>query len=593
VFGFVNRFLPWHRLPVLSLQLMQLSLFRQVLRKENLIDTERTPAPPEGDPVPEPPIPEEVLTARTYDGTFNDLSRPEMGRVGSAFGRNLVPQYLPHLLDTPNPVLVSRELLYRDHFIPARSLNILAAAWIQFQVHDWVQHGRYPLGQNDIAVALPEGRLWRNTVGGPEEPIMRIPSDIPLNEAPPGSRTPSLVFGNTTSHWWDGSEVYGTNEEKARKLRDGARLRLEKGYLPEDIDGFEVTGFNESWWLGLSMMHTLFAREHNAVCEALRSAYGSWSDERVYQTARLIVSALIAKIHTVEWTPAILATEAIEAGLNANWYGAPRDWLSQLGIWLTDVNAYKGIPKTTPLHYGAPYSLTEDFVTVYRLHPLLPDEFRLYHHKTGQLFGTPGFNDLQGKKTDAIMRATGLENVLYSLGISHPGAITLHNYPRSLQEFERENGERVDLSVADIVRERHRGIPRYNAFRQGLHKPRIERWEDLTQDTESVRKLREIYGEIDRVDTMIGLLAETPPKGFGFSDTAFRVFILMATRRLQSDRFLNVDYRPEVYSPLGIDWVERNTMKSVILRHCPELAAFLPRSQSAFAPWRALAEHGS
>jgi hypothetical protein len=29
-------------------------------------------------------------------------------------------------------------------------------------------------------------------------------------------------------------------------------------------------------------------------------------------------------------------------------------------------------------------------------------------------------------------------------------------------------------------------------------------------------------------------------------------------------------------------------MKSIILRHCPELAAFLPRSQSAFAPWRAL-----
>ena len=42
--------------------------------------------------------------------------------------------------------------------------------------------------------------------------------------------------------------------------------------------------------------------------------------------------------------------------------------------------------------------------------------------------------------------------------------------------------------------------------------------------------------------------AEQPPKGFGFSDTAFRVFILMASRRLQSDRFLTVDYRPEIYT---------------------------------------------
>jgi len=117
-----------------------------------------------------------------------------MGKVGTAFGRNLRPQYLPHLLDTPNPVIVSRELLYREHFIPASSLNVLAAAWIQFQVHDWVQHGHYPLGQNDISVPLPNGMKWRNTTDGPEESVMRIPQDRPLYEAPPGSSTPALVF---------------------------------------------------------------------------------------------------------------------------------------------------------------------------------------------------------------------------------------------------------------------------------------------------------------------------------------------------------------------------------------------------------------
>lgn len=31
---------------------------------------------------------------------------------------------------------------------------------------------------------------------------------------------------------------------------------------------------------------------------------------------------------------------------------------------------------------------------------------------------------------------------------------------------------------------------------------------------------------------MIGLVAEPKPEGFGFSDTAFRIFILMASRRL-------------------------------------------------------------
>ena len=85
--------------------------------------------------------------------------------------------------------------------------------------------------------------------------------------------------------------------------------------------------------------------------------------------------------------------------------------------------------------------------------------------------------------------------------------------------------------------------------------------------------MRELYGSIDMVDTMVGLHAEPPPRGFGFSDTAFRIFILMASRRLQSDRFLTVDYRPEIYSPVGLDWIDKNGMTSVILRNCPDLPA--------------------
>jgi hypothetical protein len=187
------------------------------------------------------------------------------------------------------------------------------------------------------------------------------------------------------------------------------------------------------------------------------------------------------------------------------------------------------------------------------------------------------------------MRGTGLTNVLYSFGVAHPGAITLYNYPEHLRQFERINGERIDLAVVDLVRDRRRGVPRYNDFLEMLRKPRVSRFEDVTNNRETARHMREIYGDVDCLDTMVGLLAETPPENFGFSDTAFRIFILMASRRLQSDRFLTVDYRPEVYSPLGIDWVARNGMTSIILRHCPELAGIVPRSASAFAPWRAVA----
>jgi Animal haem peroxidase/Catalase len=585
-FAVVNRRVEWHRLGVRA-ALLNLEAFRYRLRRHNLIDTEVHAGPPQVRPVPPPPD-ESARTRRTFDGTQNDLAQPRMGSVGSTFGRNLPPDYRPDLFDEPNPVTVSRELLYRETFRPARSLNLLAAAWIQFQVHDWVNHARHPLGHSDVRVPLPPGTPgWQNTPGGPSEREMRIAGNVSLDG--PGKDGVERLFANAASHWWDGSEIYGADAGRASLLRDGAKLRLsDEGYLPEDLSGQEVTGFNESWWLGLSGLHTLFAREHNLLCDELRAHYRGWSDDKVYHTARLIVSALIAKIHTVEWTPAILATKPIEVGLSSNWNGPPaHDWLTRLGLWLVDAHSGVGIPKTFPDHHGAPYALTEDFATVYRLHPLLPDDYALHDHRTGESLGRYGFADIQGARADDVLRRTGLESLLHSFGTSHPGAIRLHNYPRALQAFERD-GERIDLSVVDLVRTRRRGVPRYNDFRAGLHKPRLRHWEELCDDPESVRRLRAVYRSVDEVDTMVGLFAETPPDGFGFSDTAFRIFILMASRRLQSDRFLTVDFRPEIYSPFGMDWVARGSMTDVVLRHCPELAGVLPRDASAFAPWRAL-----
>ena len=77
---------------------------------------------------------------------------------------------------------------------------------------------------------------------------------------------------------------------------------------------------------------------------------------------------------------------------------------------------------------------------------------------------------------------------------------------------------------------------------------------------------------------------------FAISETAFRIFVLMASRRLKSDRFFTSDYRPEVYTQEGLDWVEENTMKSVILRHYPELAGAMANIENAFAPWARASE---
>ena len=94
-------------------------------------------------------------------------------------------------------------------------------------------------------------------------------------------------------------------------------------------------------------------------------------------------------------------------------------------------------------------------------------------------------------------------------------------------------------------------------------------------------------GDLEKVDLMTGLYAEPLPEGFGFSETAFRVFVLMASRRLKSDRFFTDDWRPEIYTEFGLDYVKNNSMLTVLRRHYPHLAPALEGVTNAFHPWKA------
>ena len=81
------------------------------------------------------------------------------------------------------------------------------------------------------------------------------------------------------------------------------------------------------------------------------------------------------------------------------------------------------------------------------------------------------------------------------------------------------------------------------------------------------------------------MLAENGPVGFAFSDTAFRIFILMASRRLNRDRFFTCDVRPETYSPAGLAWIGDNDMRAVLLCHLPRRRPALRGAGNAVVPW--------
>lgn len=115
---------------------------------------------------------------------------------------------------------------------------------------------------------------------------------------------------------------------------------------------------------------------------------------------------------------------------------------------------------------------------------------------------------------------------------------------------------------------------------------------DITSNPQWAKELEAVYeGDIELVDLQVGTQAEDLPKGFGFSDTIFRLFILMASRRLKSDRFFTCDYNAEVYTQAGLDWVNDNDMSSVLRRRYPQLAPALHGIRNPFAPWNMADEH--
>ena len=93
----------------------------------------------------------------------------------------------------------------------------------------------------------------------------------------------------------------------------------------------------------MSFYHNVFAREHNQFVDAFRRRAAATPDadsglrdpanparviryrdvtpDELFEVARLVVAAEIAKIHTIEWTTQLLYDEPLYRGMNGNWGG--------------------------------------------------------------------------------------------------------------------------------------------------------------------------------------------------------------------------------------------------------------------------------
>ena len=112
----------------------------------------------------------------------------------------------------------------------------------------------------------------------------------------------------------------------------------------------------------------------------------------------------MAKIHTAEWTPAVISHPTTVYALRANWFGVAGEKIARNFGRISDSEVISGIPGAATEHYGVPFSLTEEFTSVYRMHPLLPDDFDLRSLDGDRPLQQAGFRELAGPKFKEVVQ---------------------------------------------------------------------------------------------------------------------------------------------------------------------------------------------
>ncbi|KAL4653545.1 hypothetical protein ACB092_01G311500 [Castanea dentata] len=474
------------------------------------------------------------------------------------------------------PILttLATKLLARRKFTNiGKQFNMIAASWIQFMIHDWIDHL-----EDTKQIELTAPREVANQC-----PLMSF-KFYKTKEVPTSSYDIKSGALNIRSPWWDGSAVYGSNAEKLHKVRtfkDGKLKISSDGLLLHDKDGVAVSGDVRNSWIGISTLQALFIKEHNAICDALKREYHHLDDEELYRHARLVTSAVIAKVHTIDWTVELLKTDTLLAGMRANWYGLLgkkfEDTFGHVGGAI--LGGFLGLKK--PNNHGIPYSLTEKFVSIYRMHSLLPDYLHLRDisaapgpNKSPPLLEKVPLPNLIGLRGETALVEIGFEKQMVSMGHQASRALELWNYPTWLRDLipqdvdGRDRLDHVDLPALEVYRDRERNVARYNEF-------------------QAIQTLEEVYGDdVEQLDLLVGLMAEKKITGFAISETAFIIFLLMASRRLEADRFFTSNFNEETYTKKGLEWVNNTeSLKDVLKRHYPEMVEKWMNSTSAFSEW--------
>jgi prostaglandin-endoperoxide synthase 2 len=363
---------------------------------------------------------------------------------------------------------------------------------------------------------------------------------------------------NQSNHDIDLTNLYGLHPDVAGQLRtlEGGLLKsqeiggeefppylCENGAIKPEFSLITVVGFESlpaekrdqlfamgsdtsNLQVGFVMHNVLFLREHNRIARLLGQAYAGWDDERLFATARNVLTVLLMKIVLNEYinhiTPTIFNLSLEPRSFpNERWYR--QNWMAV------------------------------EFNLLYRWHSLVPSSYRIAGESVAideTLYNTE------------IPRQYGLGALFEAASEQPAGQIGLGNTPPELWYVEQ-----LSIEMGRAVQLRS-----YNDYRKLSKTPRVTDFDQITANVETRERLRKLYRHVDNIEFYVGLFAEDVPPNGVCPGLMGRMVALDAFSQVYTNPLLATRvYNEQTFSRVGMEILRStNSLSQIVNRNVPQ-----------------------
>ena len=275
------------------------------------------------------------------------------------------------------------------------------------------------------------------------------------------------------------------------KLYDAKGRRKEFEALPPVVGLAEMPGWKQdekkpclyamgsdvaNSHIGYAMLNILFLREHNRIADILAAHYGDeegWDDERLFQTARNILTVKLIKL-------------VIEEYIN---HIAPYHFKFKL-----DPQRFYGA------RWYRPNWLAVEFNLLYRWHSLIPSKLCIHGRELGIQ---------ESSFANHLIEERGLGTMFDDASKQWAGKICLFNTDGW---FDAPRGPATSplapTRTRSVQQARDMRLDTYNKYRKDCSLPPVTRFEQISSNAQVRFELKRLYKKTDNIEFYVGLFAE-------------------------------------------------------------------------------------